>query len=110
MGRLKAGGARDAKPSGAAAPTAVGKKHAPTAWRDRVKAQGDFFLYADCNHCYWTGYFASRPEFKRLERARSAFLYAVWQVKALAALLMILFPEWPPSHTKKFTKLKFGYP
>jgi hypothetical protein len=26
----------------------------------------DFFPYADCPHCFWTGYFTSRPALKGL--------------------------------------------
>ena len=43
----------------------------------------DFFPYADCPHCYWTGYFTSRTGFKRLERLSSAFLLAARQIDAL---------------------------
>ena len=43
----------------------------------------DFFPYADCPHCYWTGYFTSRTAFKRLERVASAFLQAVRQIDSL---------------------------
>eukprot|EP00977_Amphora_coffeiformis_P018464 scaffold6506_cov171-Amphora_coffeaeformis.AAC.12 len=43
----------------------------------------DFFPYADCPHCYWTGYFTSRTAFKRLERVASAFLQAARQVDSL---------------------------
>jgi hypothetical protein len=34
----------------------------------------DFFPYADCPHCYWTGYFSSRPALKRFERYSAAKL------------------------------------
>ncbi|CAI5521660.1 unnamed protein product [Closterium sp. Naga37s-1] len=44
---------------------------------------GDFFPYADCPHCYWTGYFSSRPAFKRYVRQCSALLLAARQVEAL---------------------------
>lgn len=43
----------------------------------------DFFPYADCPHCYWTGYFTSRTAFKRLERVASAFLQAARQLDSL---------------------------
>lgn len=42
----------------------------------------DFFPYADCPHCYWTGYFTSRTGFKKLERVSSAFLLAAKQIEA----------------------------
>ncbi|CAM9883542.1 unnamed protein product, partial [Hapterophycus canaliculatus] len=55
----------------------------------------DFFPYADCpvrtqqeiehiTHCYWTGYFTSRPGLKRLERVTSGYLQAARQLHALA--------------------------
>jgi hypothetical protein len=43
----------------------------------------DFFPYADCPHCYWTGYFTSRTAFKRLERVASAFLQGARQLDSL---------------------------
>jgi hypothetical protein len=46
----------------------------------------DFFPYADCDHCYWTGYFTSRAAFKRLERVASSFLLAARQIDALPML------------------------
>ncbi|CAN0078829.1 unnamed protein product, partial [Ectocarpus sp. 4 AP-2014] len=59
----------------------------------------DFFPYADCpsscwknlelganirQHCYWTGYFTSRPGLKRLERVTSGYLRAARQLLVLA--------------------------
>eukprot|EP00903_Cladosiphon_okamuranus_P006567 g6415.t1 len=44
----------------------------------------DFFPYADCPYCYWTGYFSSRPGLKRLERVTSGYLQAARQLQALA--------------------------
>ena len=43
----------------------------------------DFFPYSDCDHCFWTGYFTSRPALKRLERVGLSFLQAARQVQAL---------------------------
>lgn len=34
----------------------------------------DFFPYADGPHQFWTGYFTSRPAFKRYERLSNNFL------------------------------------
>lgn len=45
----------------------------------------DFFPYADCEHCYWTGYFVSRPGFKRMERVASNLLLASRQIEAISA-------------------------
>ena len=47
----------------------------------------DFFPYSDCEHCFWTGYFASRASLKRLERAASSFLLSTRQ------LLSMLLPD-----------------
>ena len=44
----------------------------------------DFFPYSDCDHCFWTGYFTSRPSLKRLERVGSSFLHAVRQIQVQA--------------------------
>ncbi len=43
----------------------------------------DFFPYSDCPHCFWTGYFSSRPSLKRFERVGSSFLLAVRQIESL---------------------------
>lgn len=43
----------------------------------------DFFPYSDCHHCYWTGYFTSRPGLKRFERVATSFLRAARQIDAL---------------------------
>ncbi|KAG7340186.1 glycosyl hydrolase family 38 protein [Nitzschia inconspicua] len=52
----------------------------PISWT--VK-QDDFFPYSDCPHCFWTGYFTSRPALKKLERVSSAFLMAARQMESL---------------------------
>lgn len=39
----------------------------------------DFFPYADCEHCYWGGYFTSRPTLKYFERIASSYLQVVKQ-------------------------------
>lgn len=43
----------------------------------------DFFPYADCPHCYWTGYFTSRPALKRYVRINSGYLNAARQLEVL---------------------------
>eukprot|EP00586_Coscinodiscus_wailesii_P008690 CAMPEP_0172521468 /NCGR_PEP_ID=MMETSP1066-20121228/292597_1 /TAXON_ID=671091 /ORGANISM="Coscinodiscus wailesii, Strain CCMP2513" /LENGTH=924 /DNA_ID=CAMNT_0013304383 /DNA_START=345 /DNA_END=3119 /DNA_ORIENTATION=+ len=43
----------------------------------------DFFPYADCPTCYWTGYFTSRPGLKRMERFSSAFLQMSRQMESI---------------------------
>ena len=55
----------------------------------KVKESGDFFPYADCDHCYWTGYFTSRQGLKRLERVGSSYLHAVRQIHSQIALSSI---------------------
>eukprot|EP00850_Spirogloea_muscicola_P005017 SM000022S07231 [mRNA] locus=s22:665524:679079:- [translate_table: standard] len=42
----------------------------------------DFFPYADCPNCYWTGYFTSRPAFKGYVRKLSGYLQAARQLEA----------------------------
>lgn len=42
----------------------------------------DFFPYSDGEHAYWTGYFTSRPLFKRLERYAMGYLAMCRQVEA----------------------------
>ncbi|GLJ52491.1 hypothetical protein SUGI_1116890 [Cryptomeria japonica] len=41
----------------------------------------DFFPYADCEHCYWTGYFTSRPALKGYVRKLSGLLQAARQLE-----------------------------
>ncbi|XP_075062727.1 lysosomal alpha-mannosidase [Mixophyes fleayi] len=43
----------------------------------------DFFPYADGAHMFWTGYFTSRPAFKRYERLSNNFLQVCNQLEAL---------------------------
>ena len=47
-----------------------------------VKAD-DFYPYSDCEHCFWTGYFASRASLKRLERVASSFLLSTRQLLSM---------------------------
>ncbi|KAL2629535.1 hypothetical protein R1flu_014221 [Riccia fluitans] len=43
--------------------------------------EDDFFPYADCPHCYWTGYFTSRSALKRYVRKLSGVLQAARQLE-----------------------------
>ncbi|KAL9187321.1 hypothetical protein ACHAXT_001424 [Thalassiosira profunda] len=61
------------------------KKFDPASWTASPK-RGDFFPYADCDHCYWAGYFSSRQGFKRLERVGSSFLHATRQIESMVKL------------------------
>lgn len=47
--------------------------------------EGDFFPYADGPHMYWTGFYASRPAFKRVVRLASGLLTALNQAAATLA-------------------------
>lgn len=51
----------------------------PVEWSIK---KDDFFPYSDCPHCFWTGYFTSRPALKRFERVASSFLLAARQVES----------------------------
>ncbi|XP_053319845.1 lysosomal alpha-mannosidase [Spea bombifrons] len=46
----------------------------------------DFFPYADGPHMFWTGYFTSRPTFKRYERLSNNFLQVCNQLEALTGM------------------------
>ncbi|KAI5057211.1 hypothetical protein GOP47_0027226 [Adiantum capillus-veneris] len=43
--------------------------------------QDDFFPYADCPHCYWTGYFSSRPGLKGYVRILSNYFMMARQLE-----------------------------
>ncbi|CAM6054442.1 unnamed protein product, partial [Sphagnum tenellum] len=49
-------------------------------WTDTLKTD-DFFPYADNPHAYWSGYFTTRPSFKRMERRGSNILQAARQIE-----------------------------
>ncbi|KAK9810259.1 hypothetical protein WJX72_007477 [[Myrmecia] bisecta] len=53
--------------------------------------QDDFFPYADCPVCYWTGYFTSRAASKGFIRSSSAYLQAARQLEHVAGVI----PEGP---------------
>ncbi|KAK0403102.1 hypothetical protein QR680_016716 [Steinernema hermaphroditum] len=48
------------------------------------KKSDDLFPYASSNHSYWTGYFTSRPTFKRFIRESNAFMQLLKKLDALA--------------------------
>jgi alpha-mannosidase len=49
-------------------------------WSDTLKTD-DFFPYADNSDGYWSGYFTTRPNFKRMERRASNLMQAARQVE-----------------------------
>eukprot|EP00191_Tetraselmis_sp_GSL018_P016086 CAMPEP_0177580958 /NCGR_PEP_ID=MMETSP0419_2-20121207/1869_1 /TAXON_ID=582737 /ORGANISM="Tetraselmis sp., Strain GSL018" /LENGTH=900 /DNA_ID=CAMNT_0019069923 /DNA_START=788 /DNA_END=3491 /DNA_ORIENTATION=+ len=58
----------------------VAAKHAYNmSW---PRKRGDFFPYSDCDHCFWAGYFTSKPASKRYARAASSYLQAARQLEA----------------------------
>ncbi|KAK9786492.1 hypothetical protein WJX73_000911 [Symbiochloris irregularis] len=64
----------------------VAAKHAySTPWPLKTD---DFFPYADCPTCYWTGYFTSRPTSKAWIRSSTSFLQAVRQLEFLTPLTL----------------------
>ncbi|EDV26091.1 uncharacterized protein TRIADDRAFT_63890 [Trichoplax adhaerens] len=44
----------------------------------------DFFPYSDCNHCYWTGYFTSRPGYKGYVRDSNSILQVCKQLEVIS--------------------------
>ena len=61
----------------------------------------DFFPYADCINCFWTGYFTSRPLLKRYERIASSFLHAARQIEAYNSLISQTKPITSDESTSK---------
>ncbi|CAI7761870.1 unnamed protein product [Closterium sp. NIES-54] len=57
------------------------KQQADEIWPVKT---GDFFPYADAPHAYWTGFYSSRPAFKRYVRSCSALLLAASILEAAA--------------------------
>jgi len=78
-------------------------KFNPQNWAVKT---GDFFPYADCDHCYWTGYFSSRQSLKRLERVGSSFLHAATQIDSMMKLYFSWYKNEPIPRVKERVKIK----
>lgn len=53
----------------------------------------DFFPYSHCDHCYWTGYFTSRPTQKGYIRESNNILQACKQIETMEGLDPIIYPS-----------------
>ena len=51
----------------------------------------DFFPYATCPHCYWSGYFTSRPAFKGYVRRNNNFLQVCFHRYDMKAVCLSCF-------------------
>jgi hypothetical protein len=66
----------------------VPSKYNPAEWKNSSPKGNDFFPYADCAHCWWTGFYTSRQGLKRMERVGSSFLHAARQIESIAKLIL----------------------
>jgi hypothetical protein len=75
------------------------RKYDSGAWMDNMKA-GDFFPYADCDHCYWLSYFSSWQNLKRMECVGSSFLRAAWQIEVMMKLQSLVVSQYDDTTTE----------
>ena len=67
-------------------------------WTGASIKTDDFFPYSDCDNCFWTGYFTSRPALKRLERLGSSFLHAARQIQTFYHSSELSYPGAEQMH------------